>query len=86
MSGIQSCGCPQPYNNARREPLAGSSPKSGEGSFGCLGTIPELMEPQIDRPLLRMALTFIYKCPNTGFNVQGFVADKPAPGATLFIL
>jgi hypothetical protein len=24
-----------------------------------------------------MATTFIYKCPNTGLNVQGFVADDP---------
>jgi len=25
-----------------------------------------------------MGTTFIYKCPNTGLNVQGFVAEDPA--------
>jgi hypothetical protein len=25
-----------------------------------------------------MPTTFIYKCPNTGLRVQGFVADDPA--------
>jgi len=25
----------------------------------------------------RVTTTFIYKCPNTGFNVQGFIAAKP---------
>ncbi len=31
-----------------------------------------------------MALTFVYKCPNTGFNVQGFIADKPDPAVTFY--
>jgi len=26
-----------------------------------------------------VATAFVYKCPNTGFNVQGFIADDPAP-------
>ena len=27
--------------------------------------------------IVLMATTFIYRCPNTGLNVQGFVADDP---------
>jgi len=26
-----------------------------------------------------VATAFVYKCPNTGFNVQGFIADEPTP-------
>jgi hypothetical protein len=26
-----------------------------------------------------MATAFVYRCPNTGLNVQGFIADDPAP-------
>lgn len=25
--------------------------------------------------------TFLYRCPKTGFNIQGWVADAPEPGA-----
>jgi len=29
-----------------------------------------------------MAATFLYRCPNTGLNVQGWVADDPTEGET----
>jgi hypothetical protein len=28
--------------------------------------------------------TFLYRCPATGYNVQGFVADHPAKDDTVF--
>ena len=27
-----------------------------------------------------MSMTFIYRCPNTGLNVQGWIADDPTEG------
>jgi hypothetical protein len=39
---------------------------------------------QSQRSLFVQVTTFLYRCPTTGYNVQGFVPDRPALGNDVY--